>query len=143
MCRVVGFFTTRQLCSQLNVSVSAERAWRSSSENADHFYPPESMGVRSPSLLLSGSQPPPSVLGSCALLHPHPFKTCGLCASHSRSLTPRTRPNYDYPHDRGNARLSATRREFWTGPLITNRSRYLAPLCGSPRLTFGRIRRSL
>jgi len=52
MCRVVGFFTTRQLCSQLNVSSSAERAWRSFSENADHFYPPEPMVVGSLSLLL-------------------------------------------------------------------------------------------
>jgi len=49
--RVIGFFTTRQLCSQLNVSSSVERAWRSLSENADHFYSPEPMIVGSPSLL--------------------------------------------------------------------------------------------
>jgi len=38
MSRVVGFFTSRQLCSQLYVSSSAERAWRFSSENAYHFH---------------------------------------------------------------------------------------------------------
>jgi len=46
----------------------------------------------------------PSVLGSCDLLHFCPFKTCGLRASRSRTLAPRTCRNYGPSRKRENVR---------------------------------------